>query len=259
MSDDLQHDLIKLRLNWLAANVNDLVARAATRQLSTRDIIREIAAAELADRQARSTERRRAEAKLGAIKPMADFDWSWPRAIDREAVERALALDFMTDDANVILAGPQGVGKTMIARNIAHNAVVSGHTALMTTAADLVSDLGQQETARALDRRLRRYLRPDVLVIDEIGYLSFDARAADLLFQVVTTRHESASIVMSTNLGFKQWSTIFPGAACLVALVDRLTHRAEVITIDADSFRLRESKERQAKKSRPAKKMEKKP
>ncbi len=202
---------------------------------------------EIQDRKTRSTARRLKDAKIGRFKPMTDFDWAWPKKIDREAIDRALSLDFLADDANIVLAGPQGVAKTMIARNIAHNAVIAGHTALVTTASQLVIDLGGQDTSKSLQSRLRRYLRPDVLVVDEIGYLSFDARAADLLFEVVSRRYENGPIVMTTNLTFSEWPTIFPGAACVTAMIDRLTHHAEIVAIDADSYRCRESKERKAR------------
>lgn len=254
MSDNLEHELITLKLHWLAANLNDVIAKATKARSAPRELLVEVAKAELLDRSARSTERRLRDARIGRFKPMSDFDWAWPKAIDRDQVERAVALDFLSDDTNVILAGPQGVGKSMISRAIAHHAVLAGHTALVTTAAQLVADLGSQESARQLESRLRHYLRPSVLVIDEIGYLSFDGRAADLLFQVVSRRYESGPIVITTNLGFKEWPTVFPGAACLVALIDRLTHHAEIISIDADSYRLRENQERLAKRKKSSKK-----
>ncbi len=254
MSDNLEHELITLKLHWLAANLNDVIAKATKARSGPRELLAEVTKAELLDRNARSTERRFRAARIGRFKPMVDFDWAWPRAIDREAIEKMLALDFLTDDANVILAGPQGVGKSLIARAIAHNAVMSGRTALVTTAAQLVADLGSQESTRQLESRLRHYIKPSVLVIDEIGYLSFDGRAADLLFQVVSRRYENGPIVITTNLGFKEWPTIFPGAACLVALIDRLTHHAEITSIDADSFRRRENQARIAQRRKPSNK-----
>ena len=170
---------------------------------------------------------------------MADFDWAWPKRIDRAAVEAALRLDFLADARNVVLVAPQGLGKTMIAQNIAHDAVLAGTHVLFTTAAQLLLDLGSQESARALARRLNHYATRGLLVIDEIGYLSYDARAADLLFQVVTRRYEKRSLVLTTNLPFSEWPTIFPNAGSAVALIDRLVHHAEIITIEGDSYRRR--------------------
>ena len=135
-----------------------------------------------------------------------------------------------------------------------HAAVFAGHTARFTTAADLLLDLNGQETARALDRRLRHYTRPALLAIDEIGYLAADARAADLLFQIVSRRYEHRAILITTNLPFKRWDTIFPNASCAVAVIDRLTHHAEILPIEGDSYRRRDAelsqKQRRAKTKR---------
>ncbi len=134
---------------------------------------------------------------------------------------------------------PPGLGKTMIAQNIAHAAVLAGTHVLFTTAASLLLDLGGQESTRGLARRLTHYATRGLLVIDEIGYLSYDARAADLLFQVVSRRYERISLVLTTNLPFSEWPTIFPNAATATALIDRLVHHAEILTIEGDSYRRR--------------------
>ena len=134
----------------------------------------------------------------------------------------------------------QGLGKTMIAQNIAHQAVLAGHHVLFTTAAQLLLDLGSQDSARGLAQRLRHYSQRGLLAIDEIGYLSYDARAADLLFQVVSRRYDRRqSLVLTTNLPFSDWPTIFPNAATATALIDRVVHHAEILTIAGSSFRRR--------------------
>ncbi len=131
---------------------------------------------------------------------MADWEWAWPKAIHRPTVDRVLTLDFLAQRENVIVVAPHGLGKTMIAKNLVHEAILAGHSARFLTAADLILDLTRQETARALQHRLRSYLRPSLLAIDEVGYLAYDAHAADLLFQVVSRRYEQKSIVITTNL-----------------------------------------------------------
>jgi len=205
------------------------------------------------ERGRRSLERRVRNAKLGQFKPMADFDWGWPSKIDRNLIEDVLGMDFLPEAANVVLAGPNGVGKTMIAKNIGHRAVMAGHTVLFTTASELLNDLAAQETGRQLTLRLRRYVRPSLLVIDEVGYLASTSRHADLLFEIVTRRYEMKSIVMTTNKPFAEWNNVFEGSACVVSLVDRLVHRAEIVQIDGESYRLKEARERAAAKAKQRK------
>ena len=220
-------------------------------------LLEQIVATELDDRRRRSVERRLKPARLGRFKALADWDWNWPTALDRAGLERILALDFLARADNVLLVGAQGLGKTMLAKNIVHETVLAGHTALLTTASDLLLDLNGQETARALERRLRHYARPTLVAIDEIGYLAYDARAADLLFQIVSRRYEHRAILITTNLPFKRLDTIFPNASCAVALIDRLTHHAEILPIEGESYRRREAelsqKQRRAKPKPPRK------
>jgi len=147
----------------------------------------------------RSLERRLRDAHIGRFKPLANFDWSWPKQCDRGAVEELMTLDFLKDASNVVLVGPNGVGKTMCACNIGYQAVLAGHTALFTSAGQLLGELAALDSDSALRRRLRRYAAPDVLVIDEVGYLSFSNRYADLLFELISRRYQSKSTVVTTN------------------------------------------------------------
>lgn len=245
---ELQRTLSELRLNHLAENLDDLVARWTKARLGPHQIITEIVRLEDAERRRRSVDRRLKEARIGQFKPMADFDWRWPIGLDRVRIERLLELDFINGNENVIVAGAQGLGKTMIGKNIAYTAAIAGHTTLFTTASAMLLDLSQRDTSRTLQSALRRYTTPRLLAIDEVGYLSYDTRMADLLFEVVTRRYEQGSILLTTNLGFHEWPAHFPGAACVTALIDRLTHHAEIIAIEGRSYRLKEAEDRKAGK-----------
>ena len=201
---------------------------------------------EAAERHRRSLERRLRAAHIGRFKPLADFDWQWPTQCDRAAVERLMTLDFLEDASNVVLVGPNGVGKTMCACNLGYQAVLAGRTALFITAGQLLGELAALDSDSALRRRLRFYAAPDLLLIDEVGYLSYSNRHADLLFELVSRRYEHKSTVVTTNRAFAEWGEVFPNAACVVSLVDRLMHRAEVVRIQGKSYRQKEADEREA-------------
>jgi len=206
--------------------------------------------AEEAERSRRSLERRVRTSKVGRFKPIADLDWSWPDKIDRPLIEELMQLGFIEEATNIILAGPNGVGKSTIAQNIVHQALLRGHTVLCASASAMLNDLDAQDTSTALARRLRRYVNPAVLLIDEVGYLSYDSRAADLLFEVVSRRHEQRPIILTTNKPFAEWNEVFPNSSSVTALVDRLLHHAEIVKIEGESYRAKEAKERAAEKAR---------
>jgi len=203
------------------------------------------------ERARRSLKRRLDSARLGAFKPIADFDWTWPTQCERSLIEELFSLGFLAEAANVVLIGPNGLGKTMLLKNLAHQAVLHGHSARFTLASDMLHDLAAQDSSTALARRLRRYTRPTLLAIDEVGYLSYDPRYADLLFEVVTRRYEQQRcILLTTNKAFGEWNQVFPNATCVVTLVDRLLHRAEIVNLQGKSYRLKEAQERAARKNR---------
>ena len=203
------------------------------------------------ERHRRSLKRRTDNACLGTFKLLADFDWAWPQQCDRALVQELYSLAFIEEAANVVMIGPNGLGKTMLLKNIAHQAVLQGYSARFTLASDMLHDLAAQDSSVALARRLHRYTRVAILAIDEVGYLSYDARYADLLFEVVTRRYEQRRpILLSTNKPFGEWNQVFPNAACVVTLVDRLVHRAEILTLAGKSYRLKEAEERSASKAK---------
>ena len=195
------------------------------------------------ERSRRGLESRMRRARLGAFKPLADFDWKWPKKIDRAQIEDLFQFEWLESATNVVLAGPNGIGKTLIAKNLAAQAVIRGATARFITASELLNTLAEQDSSFNLQRKLTLFCRPHVLVVDELGYLSYDTRHADLLFEVVSRRYEKRPLVITTNKPFSEWGDVFPNATCVVTIVDRLVHRCEVVPIEGDSYRLKESKE----------------
>jgi DNA replication protein DnaC len=199
----------------------------------------------------RSLDRRIRAARLGRFKSMADFDWTWPSQIDQPQIRELLGLHFIASGVNVVLAGPNGIGKSMIACNIGHAALTAGHSVLFTSTARLLNRLAAEDSASTLERHLRGCCRPTVLILDEVGYLSYGNRHADLLFEIVSRRYERGRpIVITTNRPFSEWNQTFPNASCLVTMIDRLCHRCEVVKLDGKSYRLKESLEQREERAR---------
>ena len=242
MTETMTSDLNRLRLSYLAANFEDFINKCDREQCTTKSIVERLVQHELMEKDRRGIQRRLRAARLGHFKKILDFDWNWPKSINRGKIESLLEGQFVDAKRNIILAGAQGLGKTMLAKNIAYQSVIKGKTALFTTASDLVMTLQSKDNQVEINRALKRYSSPHLLVIDELFYLSYDCKAADLIFEVINRRYETGSIIFTTNLAFKDWNKIFPGAACLTAMIDRITHHLDVLKLEGESYRLMESK-----------------
>lgn len=239
-SSSLAAQLQQIGLRALPSELDDFLAHAIKARWSPRVLLEQLVQAEAAERSRRSLERRLRLSGLKSFKPMADFDWSWPSKIEREVIERALLLDFLGENRNLVLIGRNGLGKTMIAQNICHAAVMAGSSVLFRSAPALLEEL-QRQTAEGRRRKLRSCANVGLLCIDEVGYLSFDDKAADLLYEVINRRYERRSVIVTTNRPFKEWNEVFPNATCIATMLDRLLHHAEVTAIEGDSYRVRES------------------
>ena len=167
---------------------------------------------------------------------------AWPKSIDRSKIEGLLTGEFIAGHRNVLIGGAEGLGKSMIAKNIGYQAVMKGYNVLFTSASDLVTNLQSKDGPAERNKALKRYSTLDLLIIDELGYLSYNCAAADTTFEVVNRRYETGSIIFTTNLAFKDWNKIFPGASCLTAMIDRINHLQDGVKIEGESYLLMESK-----------------
>jgi DNA replication protein DnaC len=241
----LQH----IGLRAISANLDDFLARATKARWSPRGLLEQLLQAETEERSRRSLERRLRVSGIKSFKPMADFEWTWPTKVERDVIERALTLDFLPEARNLVLVGRNGLGKTMIAQNICHAAVLAGSSVLFRSAPALLEELHRQ-TLDGRRRKLRAYANVGLLCIDEVGYLSFDDKAADLLYEVINRRYERKSVIVTTNRPFKEWNEVFPNATCIATLLDRLLHHADVTVLEGDSYRVRESEQEAAARRR---------
>jgi DNA replication protein DnaC len=241
----LQH----IGLRAIPANLDDFLARATKARWSPRVLLEQLLQAETEERSRRSLERRLRVSGIKSFKAMADFEWTWPTKVERDVIERALTLDFLPEARNLVLVGRNGLGKTMIAQNICHAAVLAGSSVLFRSAPALLEELHRQ-TLEGRRRKLRAYANVGLLCIDEVGYLSFDDKAADLLYEVINRRYERKSVIVTTNRPFKEWNEVFPNATCIATLLDRLLHHADVTVLEGDSYRVRESEQEAAARRR---------
>ncbi len=245
---DLQRQAAALKLHGLLAHWEEL-------GYPTPDWISQLLHWEEEERQRRGLKRRVSNAHLGAFKPLADFDWKWPKKIDQATIQALMTLSFLQAEPplNPVFIGSNGIGKTTIAKNIAQQAVVNGYNVLFITAAQMLNDLAAIDSDSIFKRRLKYYAQPQLLVIDELGYLSYSNRHADLLFEVINRRYEVKSTLVTTNRPFDEWNEVFPNATCVVSLVDRLIHHSEIVVFEGESYRMKEAAEKQNQKIRGAK------
>jgi DNA replication protein DnaC len=244
MKDPLQDLAVKLGFHAVAAN---------WQEYSKTDWIKPLLLLESEEKDRRNLDTRMNSAQIGNFKPMVEYDWSWPDSIDRDQVEDLFTLDFLKEGANVALVGTEGLGKSMIMQNLAHEIVIRGHKSKFVKASKMLNDLFECNGRTSRQGLLNRLCRIEVLCIDEIGYMSYDSRYADLLYEVIAERYNKKSTIISTNLEFNKWSEIFPSAPCVVTLVDKLVHRSEIVVIKGKSYRLHEATLREEAKSKARK------
>jgi DNA replication protein DnaC len=218
-----------------------LATKAAQEQLSHLEYLAQLIEGEATVRENRAIERRIRNARFPVIKTLEDFRWNWPKKINRPQIQNLFRLAFVSSKTNVVFNGNVGLGKTHIALALGHAACVQGHSVLFTTAVDIINTLAAAQSAGRLKGEFKRYLKPDVLIVDELGYLPIDKHGADLLFQIISQRYERAPMVITTNRVYIYWAPIFNNDSILTsAILDRLLHHADTVVIEGKSYRTKD-------------------
>ena len=239
--EDLTEVLRRLNLTTIAQHYEDLGREAAREGLCHVEYLRRLAEAEAAARYERSVQRRTKAARLPVLKTLEQFNWSWPKKINRTQVQDLFRLRFVEQNTNVVFIGGVGLGKTHFALALAHSTCLNNVPTLSAQAVEIVNTLSAAQATNTLSKALKTYVAPRLLVVDELGYLPMDKRGADLIFQVISARYERGSTVITTNTVYKQWARIFNNDATLTtAILDRLVHHCETITIEGKSYRMKD-------------------
>ena len=237
----LDAQLHRLHLHHIQSHYHAVATKAAEQHHSYVDYLAQLIEGETTLRENRSIERRLKNARFPVLKTLDEFQWSWPKKINRPQIQNLFRLAFIATQTNVVLIGNVGLGKTHLSIALGHAACLNGHTVLFTTAVDIINTLAAAQSAGRLKRELHRYLKPAVLIVDELGYLPIDKHGADLLFQIISQRYERAPMVITTNRAYKHWSQIFNNDSTLTsAILDRVLHHAETVIIEGTSFRMKD-------------------
>ena len=237
----LTEQLIHLHLSFVRENHQTLAAQAAREQWTHEQYLGRLIEGESLRRQDRCIARRIAAARFPFIKTLDQFDWTWPKKINRAQVQHLFGLGFLKEKANITFVGGVGLGKNHLSIALGHAACLQGHSVLFTTAMEAINTLAAAQAQSRLKTELKKFLAPTVLVCDELGYLPIDKIGADLLFQIISGRYEKGSTIITTNQIYKHWSRIFNnGATITSAVLDRLLHHAETVIVEGKSYRMKD-------------------
>ena len=237
----IEEQLAYLKLRFMQEQHQQLAAESVKNNWSHQEYFEQLVRGETDLRWDNAIQRRIRMARFPVLKTLDQFQWTWPKKINRLQVQHLFRLNFLPEKANAMLLGGVGLGKTHLATAIGYEACLRGHTVLFSTAVDVINTLSAAQAAGQLKNGLKKYLKPSLLILDELGYLPIDKHGADLLFQIISYRYEKGSIVITSNRAYKDWPEIFNNDATLTsAILDRLLHHADTIVIEGDSYRMKE-------------------
>jgi DNA replication protein DnaC len=237
----LHQQLDYLQLPFIKAQYNELAQQAAQQSWTHAEYLRRLIDGQYQQRLQHTIQLRVKAARFPVLKTLDQFRWDWPKKINRLQVQNLFRLEFLAQKANVIFLGNVGLGKSHLASALGYAACLEGHSVLFANAIEVINDLSAAQKKTTLKTELKKYLRPRILILDEVGYLPIDQHGADLLFQVISQRYERGSIVLTTNKPFKQWPAIFNNDSTITAAVlDRLLHHAETVVIEGASYRMKD-------------------
>jgi len=237
----LRRHLDYLKLAFIAEHYAAFAQQATEQHWDPIGFLARLIEGEAQRRQDRSIERRTRLARFPVRKTLDQFQWNWPKSLNRLQVQNLFRLRFIEEAANVVLIGGVGLGKTHLSIALGLAACQQGHSVLFASAVDVINTLAAAQATGRLKAELNKYVRPRLLILDELGYLPIDKAGADLLFQIISQRYERGSIIINTNRVYKKWPVIFNNDSTLTsAVLDRLLHHAETVTIEGKSFRMKD-------------------
>jgi DNA replication protein DnaC len=248
--EKLMTDLKSLRLPAMAEMLDSYAKQAASSSMSYVDFLGGLVSEEVSRKEQRSVQNRIKSARFPVLKSLDDFDYAFQPSIDKKKVGELSNLRFIDNNENILFLGPSGVGKTHVSTGLGVRACESGYKVLFTTLNDMVSVLMASMADNSFPSRLRQYVQPSLLIIDEVGYLPVSKDGANFLFQVVAKRYETGSIILTSNKSFADWGEVLGDSVIAAAILDRLLHHSTVFSVRGDSYRLREKKKLMGKEGK---------